>query len=162
MRRLLSLAVCIAWGLWLGGLITLFMAVTSIFATFPDNRPLAGRVATGIFHLFEKYQLALAAASLLATFGWRLMSRAAGLKTALFALLALTTTAAGASTLLISPRIEALRVQGTTTGPDFKRLHGTSMLLYTTEAGLLLIAGLILPSTIARDAEAADRRPSGE
>ena len=69
MRRLFGMIVLLAWGLWLGGLVTLFMAVTTLFATL--DRHTAGVGAAHIFRLFNQYQLAFAAAALLATFFWR-------------------------------------------------------------------------------------------
>lgn len=155
MRRLLSITVSITLALWLGGLITLFLAVTSLFHTFAD-RSRAGMAAAGIFHTFERYQLILAAVALVATFGWRLLPvrrpAAPQLKTGLFALLALAAMAAVYSTMLVTPGIEALRERGITGGAEFARLHGTSMLLYVGEAVLLLVAGLLVPTAIARDA----------
>jgi hypothetical protein len=153
MRRFLSILVCITWALWLGGLVMLFIAVPTLFRTFANARPVAGNAAAGIFHAFERYQLVLAAISLLATFWWRVVSakRAAALKTFSFTLLSLATVLSACSTLFITPRIDAMRLAGLTFDPGFGRLHGLSMTLYFFESVLLLFAGLLLPATIARD-----------
>ena len=155
MRRFLAILVCITWGLWFGGLVMLFIAVPTLFHTFANARPVAGNAAAGIFHAFERYQLILAAVSLLATFSWRLVSakRAQMRKTITFALLSLATVAASSSTLFITPKIDAMRIQGETYGPAFGRLHVISMSLYFVESVLLLVAGLLLPSIISRDAK---------
>ncbi len=153
MRRFLSILVFIATSLWLGGLVTIFIAVPTLFHTFAAARPVAGNAAAGIFHAFERYQLILAAVGLISLFAWRVTSgkQAAMLKTACFALMSLATVAAASSTLFITPRIDAMRLHGVTYGPDFGRLHGLSMSLYFSESLLLLITVLLLPSIIARD-----------
>jgi hypothetical protein len=150
MQRLLSCLVAIVWGLWLGGLGALFLAVGALFKTFEDRR-LAGTAASGVFRLFERYQLILAAAGLVLIVVWRVLGGAPRLKTGLFALFALATVLAVSSTLYITPRIEAMRQEGTTTGRQFQQLHGVSSILYTSEAALLLIGGFLLPSAIVRD-----------
>jgi hypothetical protein len=153
MRRFLSILVSLTTSLWLGGLVMLFIAVPTLFQTFAAARPVAGNAAAGIFHAFERYQLILAAIGLIATFGWRVTARkrTAMLKTVCFTLLSLATVAAAGSTLFVTPKIDAMRLRGETYGPAFGRLHGISMSLYVAESVLLLIAGLLLPSIIARD-----------
>jgi hypothetical protein len=156
-QRIVAALVAVAWALWLGGLGALFLAVTSVFHTLAPGgrsdpgRTEAGRVAAGIFHAFERYQLVLAAAGLVLTFGWRVLGRAPRLKTAFFGVLALAAALAVTSTLYITPQIDDLRKQGTTTGRQFEQLHGLSMVLYTSEAAVLLIGGFVLPSAMLRD-----------
>jgi hypothetical protein len=120
----------------------------------PLRRVLAGAAASGVFHRFERYQLVLAAVALLATFGWRLVGPPRGIKTALFSLLALATVAAVVTTAHITPKEEAIRVESLRRGQDvnqsprkaeFGKLHGLSMALYTGQAAVLLLAGLLLP-----------------
>jgi hypothetical protein len=43
----------------------------------------------------------------------------------------------------ITPRIEALRIDGLTHTPEFLRLHGLSMAVYMVVAITLLIAGMV-------------------
>jgi hypothetical protein len=171
MQRILSILVTITWGLWFGGIIMLLLAVSSLFQTFAPagdaapgvtmransevpalstGRATAGTGAAGIFHRFEKYQLILAASALLTTFAWRFAGRA-GMKTALFFTFGLATVAAVISTTQITPRIEAMRQQNTTTSPQFRKLHGISMMIYSAEAAILLIAGVILPGATRGD-----------
>jgi hypothetical protein len=152
MQRMLSILVTLAWGLWFGGLIMLFVAVTSLFNTFKDQRPIAGAAAADIFHRFEVFQLALAAAALLATLAWRILSGRSKLKMGVLVFFALATLVAMSSTTVVTPKIDALRRQAQTATPEFKKLHGVSMMLYVGEATLLLCAGLLLPPAIRRDA----------
>ena len=148
MPRFFSTLALIAWALWLGGLVALFIFVQRLFA--PESRSIALEAAPRMFLVFEKYQLILAGISLLATFGWRLRhpSRRLG---ALFLLLALTTCGAATSAGLITPRLEALRLADQTHTPQFRRLHGESMMVFSSEVLLLLIAGLVLPAALHRD-----------
>jgi glucan phosphoethanolaminetransferase (alkaline phosphatase superfamily) len=142
MRRILATVVILAWGLWFGGLIALFMAVTVLFATY--SRHVAGQGAAHLFRVFNGYQLALAAIALLFTFGWRVLGNPR-LKTSLFTLFALATIAACVIITYVAPHIEALQAHGLTDSRDFSRLHGLSMAIYLVEVIMLLIAGCLLP-----------------
>ena len=148
--RLLAIVLTLAWALWFGGLITLFLAVTSLFTTFDTDRSLAGTAAAGIFRRFESYQLVLAAVALVTAATWR-ASRPPRPRsnTVVLVFLALAAVVAVSSTFAVSRRIEKLRRQSLTATPEFRRLHGVSMGLYTGEAALLLAAGLALPSAVS-------------
>jgi hypothetical protein len=143
MRRILSTLITVLWALWFGGVIMLFIAVTSIFATFHDRHDLAGHAAAHLFRVFNAYQLALAAAALVATFVWYLLGPPR-LKMGLFTLFGLATFAACIITMYIAPRIELLQRQGESHSSEFARLHGASMVVYLVETVLLLVAGLFL------------------
>jgi hypothetical protein len=143
MRKILSTLITLLWALWFGGVIMLFIAVTSVFATFHDRHDLAGEAAAHIFRVFNAYQLALAAGSLVATFVWYLIGPPR-LKMGLFTLFGLATFAACVITMYIAPQIELLHQQGETHSPRFARLHGGSMIGYLIEAVVLLIAGIFL------------------
>jgi hypothetical protein len=136
--------VTIVWGLWFGGLIVLFLAVQSLFNTFATRHDLAGQGAAHIFHAFNAYQLALAAAALIGTVIWRI-SGPPKLTTALFVFFALATVGACIITMYFTPHIEMLQHQGLTQSSQFKKLHGLSMMVYLAETASLLIAGLLLP-----------------
>jgi hypothetical protein len=146
--RLLPIVLTLAWALWFGGIITLFLSVTSLFATFAPDKSLAGTAAAGIFHRFEIYQLVLAAVAVTAAAVWRASSAGPGRRTLLLVLLAFAAGAALASTLLVSSRIERLRQNRLTDTPQFRRVHGVSMTVYTAEAALLGAAGLVLPGAL--------------
>lgn len=150
MHRLLHTFVTLVWGLWFGGLIVLFMAVSSLFSTFSAEREAAGRAAAHIFRVFNAYQLALAAAALLATVAWRLVGPPR-LTTSLFTLFALATVAACLNTMYFAPQIERLQAQGLAHSAQFGKLHATSMVTYVAETFFIFLAGLLLPSVQRRE-----------
>ena len=143
----LSLAVLLAWGLWFGALMALFVFVQVLFRT---DRSIAVKAAPILFITFEKCQLALAAAALIVTAIWRLRSPRVIL-TVMFALFCVASIAAIVPPITITPKMEALRLAGESNSPQFKALHGRTMIFYMTEAISLLVAGLLLPK-ILRDA----------
>lgn len=144
MRTVLHSLLTLVWGLWFGGVLAIFVAVTAIFHAFPDDHTVAGQAAAHVFRAFNKYQLGLAAAALLATFVWCVLQQGK-LKIGLFLLFALATFDACMITVYIAPKLELLQQQHLTNTPEFGRLHGFSMILYVAEAALLLISGLFLP-----------------
>lgn len=147
MRYFLSTLVCLAWALWFGGLITLFLVVTQLSKIFVDRRDIFGQAGSGVFIMFERYQLIVGALALISAFALRLASPSV-IRTAFFALLFLAAMGAVASPLWITPKIEALRLAGETANPLFKKLHGVSMMVYSADAFILFIAGTLLPATI--------------
>src|SRR4051794_18585247 len=108
MQRFLSVFLTFAWGLWFGGLVTLLMAVTTLFNTFGTQRSIAGTGAAAMFRRFELFQLALAAAMLLGALTWRMLSGPSGVKVAILALLSVATICAMVETAVVARRIEAL------------------------------------------------------
>ncbi|HZL36877.1 MAG TPA: DUF4149 domain-containing protein [Tepidisphaeraceae bacterium] len=157
MNRFLQTLVTLAWGVWFGGLVVLFLAVGSIFQTFADRHDLAGQAASGIFRVFNGYRLGVAAAALLATFLWRLAGRSRA-KVAAFALFALGALAAVYSAAVLTPKIERLRVDGQTHASTFDRLHGLSMSVYLAETIFVLGAGISISQ--ARTAVSSERAAS--
>ena len=153
MRRILSVLVVVSWGLWFGGICALFLFVSVMFR---ESRPLAVDAAPMLFHAFERYQLLLAAFALVCLVLWRVLAHSRPIMV-VFTFMALAAVAAVLSTTLVTPRIEALRRQGQTASPEFRQLHGRSMIFYTSEAALLLLAGIALPSAVAG---ATVRRPA--
>ena len=149
-RRLLSTAVMVAWGLWLGGMVMLFVALPTIFGTPGFDREVRGAFAARMFPVFERMQLVFAAVSLIATASWWLAGRAR-LKLVLFTLLTLATIAAVAESTMVTPKIERLRAQGLRGTPEFDRMHGLSTRVYAAGAAVLLIAGFVLPAAIRAD-----------
>jgi hypothetical protein len=156
MRYGLALVTTLAWALWFGGLMALFLFVSHLFRA---DRATAVVAAPKMFLAFERYQIMLAAVALIASAAWRLSTPRAML-TALFFLFALAASGTIVSATLITPRMEELRKQGESSSPAFRQLHGKSMMVYTSEAALLLIGGLILPAALRpprrTDREAAD------
>jgi putative Mn2+ efflux pump MntP len=144
MRTLLPVVISLAWGLWFGGIIMVFIAVQTVFAAFDPDRQTAGFATSRVFLVFEWYQLALAAVLLAALIAWRLMA-CTRLKRWLLVLAIGAAALAVTSTAIVTPRIESMREQGQTGVPEFRRLHGVSMLLYTGTSVLLLGAGVLIP-----------------
>ena len=146
----LPLVLTFCWALWFGGLIALFLVVTSLFDTFAPDKALAGTAAAGVFRRFEVYQLVLAAVAVIVAAVWRASASAhRGAKSAVLVLVLLAAALAPAITFGVSRRIEGLRRERLTATPEFRRLHGISMGLYACEAALLLAAGLVLPMAVS-------------
>lgn len=149
MRWICQSTALIAWSLWLGGLVTLFVVVEALFRLLPRESFI--ETAPRIFLAFERYQLLLAGLALLGTFGWRVAaphaSRSRGV-TAIFALLAAATIGALVSSMVLTPRLEQLRQTDQLGTPEFGRLHATSMLVYSAEVLLLVAAGLVMPGAL--------------
>jgi len=143
MARFLYTLLSIIWSLWFGGLILLFLAVQSLFDTFADRHDIAGQGAQHIFHLFDRYQLTLAALALILTFIWRIISPRTG-KTWLFVGFSLATIGAVVIAAIISPKIVLMSAQGLSHTHEFLKLHGISMAVYLAETVVLLITGLLM------------------
>jgi Domain of unknown function (DUF4149) len=154
LRKLAASLACIAWGLWFGGFGALFLFASRLFA---EDRPTALRAAPIIFLSFERYQLFLATAALLATVVWRILGAGARV-TLLFSLLAVATVPAALGPIFITSRMEQLRQQGQSASPQFMKLHGISMMTYTGQTIILLAAGLSLP-WILREETQTDAKP---
>jgi hypothetical protein len=141
MRTLLTWLTLLAWALWLGGLVTLFITVSSLFITFADRHDLAGAAASAIFSRFNTYQIFLA---LVALFGGLLLPRNSRGKSFYVTLITLALALAVFVTSYLAPHLEAMRENGTTHTPAFARLHGLSMLLYLIEVLLLVPIGPLI------------------
>jgi hypothetical protein len=149
MRRLLSTVVVLAWGLWFGGIVMVFVAVTSLFRTFHDQRPLAGAAAAGVFTRFEAMQLGVAAVAVLAALGLWASARSRA-RVAAATLLAVAAVGALASSFAFTPRVQDMRRRGIpSTSEEFRTAHRASSIIYVLQTGVLLSAGLFLPAAIA-------------
>jgi len=156
MRHLLSIIATLAWALWFGAVMALFVFV---LALFHNNREIAVQAAPQLFDAFEKYHLWLAAIALAATVLWQIVAPSKLVVTN-FVLLAI---AAGCGVVLgvwfIGP-MNALREQGLSGSAEFKKLHVQSMWFFMGEATTLLIHGIILPAAMRRGAgKAKDTAP---
>jgi uncharacterized protein DUF4149 len=140
MSRLCQFLALTAWSLWLGGLVLLFVIVQTLFNAEPHD--IFIEVAPRIFLAFERYQLLLAGLALLGTFGWRLANPSIGIS-AVFTLFAAATIGALSSTMFITPHLEDLRLHDQLSSPQFARLHGLSMLVYSAQVLLLTVAGFV-------------------
>jgi hypothetical protein len=150
MHRLLSTIIVLAWGLWFGAIVMVFVTVTSLFSTFADQRQVAGAAAAGVFRRFEVFELILAPVGLLAALLLRRWAASRSFATVVAALLALASVGACASHFYLTPRIDEVRRQGVPSSSEqFKSLHGQSSMVYASQAVVLLAAGLLLPGAIS-------------
>lgn len=147
MQALFTRALLLAWSLWLGGLVGVLLAVTTIFAALDPDKHAAGAIAAQVFANADKLVFILAAFALLSCAGLLLQSPTKSRQT-VFALLILAALLATGSATVISPKINAMRKAATTESPEFKKLHGLSMLLALTELLSLTAAGLALPPAL--------------
>jgi hypothetical protein len=60
--------------------------------------------------------------------------------------------------MFITHRMEELRLTGQSSSEEFKRLHGESMILYSGETLILLIAGLALPWAMREPVQTQDAK----
>ena len=131
-RSFLKTLLLIAWALWFGGVMGLFLSVQVLFHQTERSVFLAS--APKLFLAFERYQLLLAVTTVVATAVLRTMR--------LLVFFVIATAGAVVETTLITPRIEALRIAGETHTSQFLQLHGLSMCVYMLVAITLLAAGV--------------------
>src|SRR5262245_47150597 len=108
MSKTLAAVAFLAWSLWFGGLIALFIFVQTLFR---QDRAIAVEAAPQMFQVFERYQLLLAAMLLLSFFGWWFLSRAIW-PIVLFVIIGIATSCAAFGTARITPQMEQLRLDG--------------------------------------------------
>jgi hypothetical protein len=131
----------IAWALWFGGMIALLIFVQTLFRA---DRPLAVSAAPHLFAAFESCQLTLAAVAIAPAVPG--LARARSIPSAWFPILLLIGAAlAIVSSAIVTPEINRLRAANETHGPAFSRTHGISMVVYTAQAIVLLLAGMVMP-----------------
>ena len=140
MRYFISIIATIAWALWFGALIALFVFVLTLFH---NNREIAVQAAPQLFVAYQRYHLILAAVALAATVGWRIAAPSK-LVIASFVLLAIAACCGVAVAMWIVGPMEALRLAGLGGSDEFKRLHGRSMMFFTAQAALLLVNRIVI------------------
>ncbi len=157
--RLPSTLTLIAWAMWFGGIMALFVFVQVLFKA---DRGVAMSAAPMLFGAFEVYQIFLAAATLIGVMTWYLVERRSRLVAA-FGLLAVATIIAVVNSTVITRPMEQLRTSGQVQSASFKRLHGYSRLFYVTESAVLLLGGVVLTRTVRqwKPEDGADARHDG-
>jgi hypothetical protein len=156
LRKMAAGLVCLSWGLWFGGLGALFLFVADLFGR---DRPTALVAAPEMFLVWERYQLVVAAAGLVGAVAWRVLSGSVRV-TVIFSLLAVAAVPAALGPIFVTSRMEQLRQQGLSSGEEFKKLHGISMMVYSGEVLVLLGAGVALPWAM-REGLGRDGRETG-
>ena len=147
MRTVFSFAAMLAWGLWFGGLCTL---VVLVLALQRGSDPVGPKAAPYLFLAFERLELIVAALAVVAALGWRLVHKHS-LVTFLFVLFVLSSAGAVGKHFLLTPKMKPYWESSNTKNDEFRGLHQASSIIYVTQAGVLLIGGLILPSILRRD-----------
>lgn len=141
MRRIsLSAIVMIVWALWLGGLATLFMLVTRLFK---EHNDLFHQAAPVIFQMFEQYQIVVAGVALVVSFVFFLAEKRAS-RLVLFILFSVSAGGSVVNSVILTPAMEKIRLDGGAGSPAFMKLHGESMLIYLSELVLLVIGGWVI------------------
>jgi hypothetical protein len=144
MRYVLALLATLAWGLWFGGMVALFLFVSYLFV---NDRATAIVAAPKMFLVFERYQFVIATLAIVSSALWRLVDKRRTI-TLLFIFFALSAVGTILSATLIRAPMENLRLEGQSSRPEFQRLHKASEKLYTVQAVLLLVGGIMLPSAM--------------
>src|SRR5947207_15289516 len=101
MRTTFSILLTLAWALWLGGLVTIFLTVVTLFRF---DRTIAIQTAPQVFLMWERYQLILAASALITTFALRLLTKST-LTSILFIFFALASLGASLSPILLTKKM---------------------------------------------------------
>jgi hypothetical protein len=145
MRKLLPVVVTLSLAIWLGGLASLLLAVTTLFRA---DRVAAIDLAPRLFNTFEPVLLAALALAIATTVAWRLLVSCSKPKKLLLALLLSAAGPAVISIAHVTPRIDQLRMEGRRDTSEFRKLHGFSNVLYLAQITLATSAAVILPAAI--------------
>ncbi|HEY1628638.1 MAG TPA: hypothetical protein VGF52_02195 [Tepidisphaeraceae bacterium] len=137
MSRIIATIVMLAWALWFGGMIALMIFVIRLFNT---SREIGIATAPILFRSFANYQIAIGLlAAGAGTFLTLITRRNAH---AILSLLMIVTLAAAIVVRGWTFEMERLRLSGQLQSVRFQSLHNRSSMLYSSEAILLLIAGV--------------------
>ena len=145
MRHAVSFFLALCISLWLGGLVALVMFVSSLFAF---DRALAINAAPWLFHVFERYQIGLAAATTVLIVTW-LALRRSRLKAAALVLTLIADALAVLQIAWITPTINASRVAD---HARFDRFHHLASTNYFTITLLILATGVLFLLALRREA----------
>jgi hypothetical protein len=151
MRTLFAIIATLAWALWLGGSVALFIFVIVLFRA---DREIARQAAPLLFLVFEKYQIALGATGIVAGAGWWVGTRSRWVMYWI-ALLLIASIGTVVTPMLITSRMEELRRSERTATPEYQALHKRSEWVYMAQTALLACAGLVLPLAMRGDGPAA-------
>lgn len=135
MRNVIVYLLGVAIALWLGGLIALFMFVSTLFI---NDRATAVIAAPQLFRVFDRYQLIVAAVAIGCAIGWRFYS-GSRLKNILLGLLLIAAGLAVVEFAWVAPNLNGSRAVDTET---FQRFHVISRWVYQSIALCVLVAGV--------------------
>ena len=160
MQKALTCVLMIAWSLWFGGMIALFLFVMRLFIT---NRDMATQAAPVLFQAFATYQIIVG----MITCGCGTILLLSSRRKSLGISIALMLGSLTLSLVLRSWTIEMMHLNRSLAADvaRFQTLHHSTTNLYTTSAILLFLAGIIgvivmLPVSRRRSDETAAARDS--
>lgn len=133
MRNLWHILANLACALWLGGLVSLFIFVVTLFH---NDHALGVQAAPQLFEAFEIYQFFLAAAAIVFTFLCK--------RKVVAAILILAAICTFVTHFGLTPKILEMAHLGQTHTDEFGRVHGESMIVYMTQTILVFIAQISL------------------
>ncbi len=150
MKSALVFLVFIAWALWFGGTISVFVFVTDFSKVLPAAT--FHEAAHATFQVFAKYELVLAAVCLLGA-GMLLVFFPSKVSVFLVGCMVLAGGMAVTVALGLMPMMEVLRNEGKSGSAEWNKLHGKSMGAMTMQAAVLLLTGWVVLR-----AQGSDRR----
>lgn len=153
MNRLFSILTTLCLGLWAGSLAHLVLTVSSLFKAFPKaTSSVALEAAPQVFWITERFHIALALLSVIFLVAWRLVGCTRA-KRWMTLLTVLATLLAFLQTFGLSAKMDALRQQGQSGGPEFTRLHHWSTRQYSVQAILVIGALCFIPAAASGRAD---------
>ena len=161
MKRILSILVTLTLALWAGSLMHTMLTVSALFSAFPKTvSTVALEAAPRVFFVSERYHLALAFLAMVCLIVWRTVSCSRAKRWMMYLTLAALLLAC-VQTFVISSKMDALRGQGLSGGPEFNKLHRLSTTEYVIQTILVVAALALLPAASAssRDLCAIEKAP---
>jgi len=147
MRYAMLWVAAVAWGLWVGGTIAVFVFGYYLFHHLPLEtfRP----AGNAMFAVFANYQLALAGVGI-ATAGLAFVTYPSRWTLGLLAAFIAAGITSVVFGLALLPMMDGLRQQGMVDTPQWRQLHGQSMATLAVQAVILLGGGAMLLGATAR------------
>ena len=133
MRKIWNVIVQLVCGLWLGGLVALFIFVVTLFH---KDHAIAVQAAPQMFQAFEVYQFFLAAVAILSAMICR--------RPIVAVLFVLAGICALVTHFGLTPQILEMARLGQTHTEEFGKVHGEAMMVYLADTVFVFVAGVLL------------------
>lgn len=127
---------------WIGMIVTLFLAIPTIFGGLPHDRAQAGRIAASVFSKADGIRLALSLLAMVAGVGVCRRRRGSRGRFVFAVLPALAAFSVAVGVGYIAPEIGLAQARGVTQTAAFQRLHRAGTGLFMLE-GAIAVAILI-------------------